>query len=151
MRRSSIGTSYVSVCLEIAVVQSLSKKITENYRKLPMQAVFDELRSIMAAKVSSLDVKRDEPGDYYVDTYYVRQNKKPLWFGGVQIKKNYVSYHLMPVYVNPDLLNEISPALRKRMQGKSCFNFKVVDDMLFAELSDLTERGLRDYRAGGFV
>jgi len=116
-----------------------------------MQAVFDELRSIMAAKVSSLDVKRDEPGDYYVDTYYVRQNKKPLWFGGVQIKKNYVSYHLMPVYVNPDLLNEISPALRKRMQGKSCFNFKVVDDMLFAELSDLTERGLRDYRAGGFV
>ncbi len=116
-----------------------------------MQAVYDELRSIMAAQVGSLNVKRDEPGDYYVDTFYVRQNKKPIWFGGVQIKKNYVSYHLMPVYVNPELLDDISPELRKRMQGKSCFNFKVVDDTLFAEVSDLTERGLKDYASRGFV
>ncbi len=116
-----------------------------------MQTVFDALRSIMAAQVGSLDVKRDEPGDYYVDTLHVRQNKKPLWFGGIQIKKNYVSYHLMPVYANPKLLTDISPALRKRMQGKSCFNFKTVDDALFAELSDLTERGLKDYESRGFV
>ncbi|MGI9204160.1 MAG: hypothetical protein ACR2Q3_09125 [Woeseiaceae bacterium] len=116
-----------------------------------MQSVFDALRSIMAAQASSLDIKRDEPGDYYVDTFYLRQNKKPLWFGGVQIRKNYVSYHLMPVYVNPDLLEDISPELRKRMQGKSCFNFKVVDEKLFAELSDLTEQGLNDYISRGFI
>jgi hypothetical protein len=40
----------------------------------------------------------------------------------VQIKKNYVIYHLMPVYLNPGLLEGMSPGLRKRMQGKSCFN-----------------------------
>lgn len=33
-----------------------------------------------------------------------------------------------------------SPALRKRMQGKSCFNFTRVDDALFFELVDLTAR-----------
>ncbi len=44
----------------------------------------------------------------------------------------------MPVYVNPALLEAISPELRKRMQGKSCFNFKTIDMQLFEELAALT-------------
>ena len=44
----------------------------------------------------------------------------------------------MPVYVFPDLLDGISPELRRRMQGKSCFNFARVDTPLFAELETLT-------------
>ena len=34
---------------------------------------------------------------------------------------------LMPVYVNPSLLETMSSALRKRMQGKACFNFTVIE------------------------
>lgn len=79
------------------------------------------------------------------------KNGKRLWFGGVQVKKHYVSYHLMPVYVNPQLLAGISPALKKRMQGKSCFNFKAVDATLFGELERLTGSALVDYRASGYV
>ena len=48
----------------------------------------------------------------------------------------------MPVYVNPKLLNNISPELKRRMQGKSCFNFKKIDESLFEELAVLTKRGL---------
>jgi hypothetical protein len=47
----------------------------------------------------------------------------------------------MPIYVKPHLLDDVSPALRKRMQGKSCFNFAKVDDPLLAELEALTKRG----------
>jgi hypothetical protein len=47
----------------------------------------------------------------------------------------------MPIYVQPSLLDEVSPALRKRMQGKSCFNFAKVDEPLLAELEALTRRG----------
>jgi hypothetical protein len=79
------------------------------------------------------------------------KNGKLLWFGGVQIKKNYVSYHLMPVYVNPKLLEGISPALRMRMQGKSCFNFTYSDQSLFSELAVLTNAGFRDYQKQGYV
>ncbi|MDH4386124.1 MAG: hypothetical protein QE280_11870 [Caulobacter sp.] len=64
--------------------------------------------------------------------------KQPLWFGGVRPGKAYVSYHLMPVYSHPALLEGISPALRRRMQGKSCFNFKKPDPDLMAELEALT-------------
>jgi len=45
------------------------------------------------------------------------------------------------VYMFPDLLNELSPALKKRMQGKSCFNFKSIDEEQLAELRELTKRG----------
>jgi hypothetical protein len=35
------------------------------------------------------------------------------------------------------LLETISPALRRRMQGKACFNFKTMDPAVFAELAAL--------------
>jgi hypothetical protein len=67
----------------------------------------------------------------------------------VQIKKNYVSYHLMPVYMYPDLLDSISPELKKHMQGKSCFNFKKMDETLFLELDELTRHSIeRIHREG---
>ena len=71
---------------------------------------------------------------------------REVWFGGVHTTKNYVSYHLMPVYMFPDLLDKISPELKKRMQGKSCFNFKTVDDKLFRELARLTDKGYRRFK-----
>jgi hypothetical protein len=76
---------------------------------------------------------------------------RELWFGAVQIKKNYVSYHLMPVYMAPDLLASLSPELKKHMQGKACFNFKSVDEKLFAELAELTERGVQRFRQAGLI
>lgn len=41
----------------------------------------------------------------------------------------------------PDLLLGASAALKKRMQGKACFNFKAVDEDAFEELEALTRRG----------
>jgi hypothetical protein len=57
----------------------------------------------------------------------------------------------MPVYGNPKLLEEYSPQLRARMQGKSCFNFKSVDDALFAELDELTGASFAAFRRAGFL
>jgi hypothetical protein len=52
----------------------------------------------------------------------------------------------MPVYMYPDLLKDISPELKKHMQGKSCFNFKKVDPELFQELSELTKKGAERFQ-----
>ena len=68
-----------------------------------------------------------------------------------EIGKAYVSYHLMPVYGCPALLDGISANLRKPMLGKSCFNFKVADDALFEELGWLTEKGLAVFRKAGYI
>lgn len=113
--------------------------------------VFFELKSVMAAYAAKLEVKTDTAAEYYLDTRHIQKNNKPLFFGAVQTKKNYVSFHLMPVYVEPMLLEAISPALKKRMQGKSCFNFVTVDKPLIFELAALTKTGFDYYRKRGFV
>ena len=116
-----------------------------------LQAVFTELRSIMLPHAATLDVKKDDSSEFYVDTKHIQKNKKPVFFGAVQIKKSYVSYHLMPVYVKPELLASLSPALKSRMQGKSCFNFVETDKSLFEELSVLTSVGYASFEQLGFI
>jgi hypothetical protein len=113
--------------------------------------VFTGLRAILLPYADSLDRVVDRDDELSLNTHFIQKNNKPLWFGGVQIKKRYVSYHLMPVYVNPDLLAGLSPELKKRMQGKSCFNFSAIDESLMSELAELTEAAFADYRRQGFV
>ena len=116
-----------------------------------LDAVFIELRSIMEPYAAKLDAKKNDDTELYVDTKFIQKNKKPLFFGAVQIKKSYVSYHLMPVYAKPELLESLSPTLKSRMQGKSCFNFTEVDKPLFKELAALTKAGFASYKEQGFV
>lgn len=77
--------------------------------------------------------------------------KKDVWFGAVRLGKRYTSYHLMPVYAYPDLLDGLSPALKKRMQGKSCFNFTRAEAALLAELAELTRRGHERFRQANLL
>jgi len=103
--------------------------------------VFEELKSILKPYSSKLIVKVDTSEGFSLDGPYSEKWKKELFFGAAQIKKNYVSFYLMPVYMCPDLLKNISPELKKHMQGKSCFNFKKIDKSLFDELAQLTKQG----------
>lgn len=113
--------------------------------------VFEALKALMQPYAEILVCKSDVPGNLYIETDYVMKNKKPLFFGAVQTRKHYVSYHLMPVYVRPDLLQGMSDSLQKRMQGKSCFNFKAIDEELIAELSGLTKSGYEFYMSEGYI
>ena len=113
--------------------------------------VFEQLKHILKPYAGDLVVVKDAPDDYYLNTAHIMKNKKPLFFGAVQIKKRYVSFHLMPVYVFPDLLDGLSDKLIKRMQGKSYFNFTQVDEALFSALSELTNKGYQRYKSAGYV
>ncbi len=115
------------------------------------QKVFERLKRMLYRWAPALDVVHNDADRYWLDTRHIMKNGKPLYFGSVQIRKTYVSYHLMPVYVNPGLLEDMSPELRKRMQGKSCFNFKVPDEPLFEQLEELTRRGYEDYVEQGYI
>jgi len=103
--------------------------------------VFEELKSILKPYAKKLTVKADTGEVYFLEASYSQKYKNALFFASTQIKKTYVSFYLMPVYMYPDLLKDISPALKKHMQGKSCFNFKQIEKSLFAELKQLTKQG----------
>ncbi len=113
--------------------------------------VFNELKSIFKPYAKKMEVAQDTDTYYLLNTRYIMKNKQPLSFGGVRRGKHYVSFYLMSVYVAPELLKTMSPELSKRMQGKSCFNFKQVDKKLFAELKSLTKAGAAKFSDGKFI
>lgn len=123
-------------------------------RKPPVRATAEEsaeafaaLRAILAKHAKALKVTSDGPKGYSLNTPYSEKWKRELFFGGVQVAKNYVSFHLFPVYMFPDLLDGVSDELKGRMQGKSCFNFRAPDAKLFAELAALAKAGLARMKA----
>ena len=114
--------------------------------KNDFSSVFEQLKSILEPYAEKLTLKVDTSDTYYIDGPYSERWKKQLFFASAQVKKNYVSFYLMTVYMYPELLNGISPELKKRMQGKSCFNFKKVEPDLFRELEELTRKSVERFQ-----
>lgn len=112
---------------------------------------FIQLRAILNPYSPPLLCSVDDATHFSLDTRHIMPNGKPLFFGAVKIGRRYVSYHLMPVYIAPALLHQATPALCRRMQGKSCFNFVRPDHTLFRELAALTRAGFDHYAAAGYI
>src|SRR5712692_5117878 len=91
-------------------------------------AVFAVLKPVLAKYAKRMSVKADTPIEYTLVTKsaspFHQHKGQPLYFGSVRLGKAYVSFHLMPLYMCPVLTKSITPGLKKRMQGKTCFNFK---------------------------
>jgi hypothetical protein len=124
------------------------RSATKSSSSAPMDlpGAFAALRAILAKHAPKLKVVYDTPTKYYLDTYFIgKKNKAPIFFGAVIVNKNYVSFHLMPVYASPVIAKKISPQLKKRMQGKACFNFTAPDPELMSELDQLTSESLDPY------
>jgi hypothetical protein len=115
------------------------------------QTIFNSLKAVMNKYEKHLKVSSDKKDKYNLNAGYSEKYKRDIYFGGVEIKKNYVSFHLMPVYINPKLLNGISPEIKKRMHGKSCFNFKMIDPAQIEELVHLTKKGFDFYKKKGML
>jgi len=112
--------------------------------------IFAALKPVFAKYVSRLAVKADTPIEYTLVTKsaspFPQHKGQPMYFGSVRLGKAYVSFHLMPIYMSPALMKSVSPELKKRMQGKTCFNFKTdPEPELIAGLTRLTEEGFKQW------
>jgi hypothetical protein len=110
------------------------------------EAVHARLREILLRHRGELVVTKDEPGGVTIEVPGL-EGKPWGYVAGTRVGRSYVSYYLMPVYASPDLAASVPPALAKRKQGKSCFNFAKVDEAVLAELEDLTARAIPGFRA----
>ncbi len=123
-------------------------KTKASNKKQEFEPAFQGLRKILKPYDTKLRVIKDNPGDYMSESKSLRYHGKPLMFASITTK-SYVSFHLFPVYMFPDLLHGISPELKKRMQGKTCWNFKKAEESLFAELGALIEASFEQFRKVG--
>ena len=111
--------------------------------------VFGALRGVLEPLAGSMIVHTDTASEYQLCSSELKDRVgRPLMFAAVQIKKNYVTFHLMAMSGSAALNAALSPGLRKRMQGKACFNFKTAADADAHrnELAELTRRGARGFR-----
>lgn len=99
------------------------------------EAVFEHLVALLRRYAVHHSVKSDTPSRYYLEEHC--SSAKPQLFAAAEVKARYVSLHLFPVYVRPELLTTLSPQLRARMHGKSCFNFTSLAQLPEAEMEAL--------------
>jgi hypothetical protein len=112
--------------------------------------VFSVLKKVLSQHEERLAVSTNSSTEYTLLTRipspFPQHKGQPMYFGGVRQGKAYVSFHLMPLYMSPKLNGLISPPLKKRMQGKTCFNFKASPEpQLLRELESLTAAGLNEW------
>ena len=123
-----------------------AQKKTLSKSKADFKPVFAALEKILKPYSDRLAAKGDAAKNYHLESREPTYKNRPMYFAGVRANKSYVSFYLMSVYTCPELLKRMSPALKKRMQGKACFNFSAVDENCFKELAALTEAGYRKFK-----
>jgi len=96
---------------------------------------FDLLSGLLRPYQPEMIVKHDTDHHYYLEEAI--SSDTPQMFAAAQVKKTYTSLHVFPVYCHPALLKDLSEDLKRRMQGKSCFNFKSARQVPVAELAAL--------------
>ncbi|MEG0191542.1 MAG: hypothetical protein RR831_02335 [Stenotrophomonas sp.] len=115
----------------------------------PSSTLFVALRDLLFPYKAALVVVHDDHDHFYANCRNVDAKGKAQFFAAVKVSGRRHSFHFMPIYTFPELLAGISPGLKKRMQGKSCFNFDARDPALLRELQLLVDQGVLRYRVAG--
>jgi hypothetical protein len=111
---------------------------------------FNTLKNLLEPYASKLIVKVNTAQNYQLYSHVILR-KKNVFFGGVMVNRSYVSLHFMPLYMHPTLQKTLSPKLKKRMQGKACFNFKNAEEIPTAELKKLIRAGMDGFKKDGYL
>jgi hypothetical protein len=121
-----------------------------------LSPVFAALKPVLGRHARNLHVVADTASEYTlvstIPSPLPQKKGERIYFGAIKAGKAYVSFHLFPLYMNPELVSTISPALKRRMQGKTCFNFRTVPEAaLIKELKTLTSAGFKIFRQRKWV
>ena len=103
----------------------------------------------LQAELRALLVRFDGPlvaGQIYgIDVLHRPGSRAHDWFAGVRPGKGTAKLMLLPIKAHPELIDDISPALRKRLSGDALFTFKPGDEALLPELERLVAAAFRVY------
>ena len=114
-------------------------------------SVFEQLKDLLTPYYAGLEIHQDKEDSILLSTRFIMKNNQPLFFAAIQKKAHHVSFHLMPVYVEPILMLDVTPELKRRMEGKSGFIFESLTPELVSQLSRLVELGYRSFQQQGYV
>lgn len=87
-----------------------------------------------------------EPHELYgIEVLHRPGAKMHDWFAGVRPGKGTAKLMLLPIKSHPELVEDLSPQLRKRMSGDALFTLKPGDEGLLPELEGVVQRSFDAY------
>jgi hypothetical protein len=92
-----------------------------------------------------------EPGPATLAAWGGAVRRKMIPVAWVEKRAHDVGFHLIGLNGNTALVGALSSALRARLHGKTCFNFRNPEPALLAELGDVTAASIAGLRRAGFV
>lgn len=113
------------------------------------QTVFNTLYQLLVPYLEYLSVTEKSAEYFYANSRLTDDKNKPIFFAMIKAKADQTTFHFMPLYCFPYLLDSISDDLRKQLKGKSCFNFKQINEPLSDELSALLKQGVAAFIDAG--
>jgi hypothetical protein len=112
--------------------------------------LFESLAAILVPYARLFESEMHPRIGYCLKAKHGERQQKELYFGGVQLHQDHVSFHLFLLYSYPDLEEGLSPGLHRCLHGKTSFLFEPgAAPALFAELEELTRTCFERFRSEG--
>ena len=127
--------------------------LTDESRKIIFDKVKKELEkccppmAISKDKIDVFEIMGNKPVPYG----YKKVIVPGMYFCSVLIKKEMISLHFFPIYIQPDLFKDLAPNLFKCLKGKPCFNFKKEEQVDSKELAALLKKGVEAWKKCGYM
>lgn len=122
---------------------------------MEQQETFGKIRETFKKFVPPLSVMLDnnERFDLYSqkDVELFGRKYKEIYFGSVILKPKYTGFYFMPIYIFPELLNDIPEELKKLQTGKSCFHIKKYDQDVMKAVDKLIKAGFEMYKKKKYI
>jgi hypothetical protein len=111
--------------------------------------IFTRIKKQLLPYSKKMDVRVDKDGVYHLyiikDVEMAGRQFKECYFGGAIIQKTMVAFYFFPIYTHPKEFVVPAP-IKKNLKGKSCFNFKKLDDGQEKALAQLLKEGADLYK-----
>lgn len=121
-----------------------------------LDAVFDELKAILARYASSFTVREGavkNKRDYHLilQKPLVIEGRKrdEQWFASIIQQKDSVGFYFTAMYEG--VKNKLSADLLKHLDGKCCFHMKALTPGLKQDVDAALKLGLADYKKKGWL
>ncbi|MBX2965599.1 MAG: hypothetical protein KF845_05590 [Cyclobacteriaceae bacterium] len=136
------------------------KRTKQNLRETPLafEQLYERLTGLLKPYEKYFEVRANTSTEYELWTTHIfritnnrARYQKGALFAAVVIRKTFVTFFLYPVYLFPDLKNNMNERLKPLLTSGSCFHFKKNEELPLSELNDLIDEGLKLYKEQGWI
>jgi hypothetical protein len=111
--------------------------------------IFTRIKKLLLPYGKKMDTRVNKEGNYQL--YIIKEIElagrkfKECYFGGIVVQKTMVAFYFFPIYTHPEAF--VIPAeIKKNLKGKSCFNFKKLDESQEKAIGQLLNDGFTFYQ-----